>query len=240
MPAPVSATAHVVARSGFGRVRREPGRVQMNVTQADAQRAALRHGVAGVDAEIHEHLMQLGGDAGHLPGTGPGLDAALDIAGKDVGDDAAHLADEHVEVDHGLSRFAAAGKGEHLLDHVRAAARAGFNHLKEFVRFGREVLGAKDMKAHDDRSERVVEVVGDAADEDAEGFEALRAQELFFELFPLGDVRVDHEQGFGSIPFVADEGEPGLHGDRAAVTGALDEFAGPFALLVGGARGVGE
>ena len=46
--------------------------VELDLFQADGEGAALRHGVAGVDAEVHQHLLDLRGvaeqDAGRFRG----------------------------------------------------------------------------------------------------------------------------------------------------------------------------
>ncbi len=59
--------AHVTSRLGAGG---HPGErfIEFLILQFEGERAAFRHGVAGVDTQIHQDLVQLGGVTAHQPG----------------------------------------------------------------------------------------------------------------------------------------------------------------------------
>ena len=105
---------------------------------------------------------------------------------------------------------------------------------------GDSAFFAQDVHADDNGHEGVVQIVGDAADERAEAFEALGAEELFLQLLALGDVGVDDEQGFGLARLVADERGTGLDDDGFVVPGKFGKFADPFAAFLEASDGLPE
>src|SRR5258706_12120262 len=99
-----------------------------------------------------------------------------------------------------------AGKGEDLLDHLRASLGAGRDQVQELslLRLVVTVL-AQQLRTHEDRHEGVIQVVRDATGEGAQALHSLRAKELFFELFSVRNVRVYREHTFGLALLVAHE-----------------------------------
>ena len=57
-----------------------------------------------------------------------------------------------------------------------------------------KLLALEQFHADHNGHQRVVQVVRDAADQDAEAFKPLSAEKLFLELFVLGNIGVDDEQ----------------------------------------------
>ena len=72
----------------------------------------------------------------------------------------------------------AAGEGQHLLDHVGAAAGAALERGQDVEAFLVALVLAQHPDRDHDRREDVVEVVRDAAGQRADALQALRAQEL--------------------------------------------------------------
>jgi|GEM_PF-3730022 len=91
-------------------------------------------------------------------------------------------------------------------------------------------------RGEEDGREDVVEIVGDAGGEHAEAFEALGAEELFLDAFPLGDVGGDDEAALEFAAGVAEDGDAAVEDDGAAVAVVELDFAAPvFAGADGGA-----
>ena len=62
MPTPVSDTAILTCGPGVtGNVMAAVVRIEFGVVDFDGQTAAVVHGIARVDREVHHHLLQLGG-----------------------------------------------------------------------------------------------------------------------------------------------------------------------------------
>ena len=97
MPLPVSETrtATYLPGGGAGNHARECGVERPRWLGADAQEAAVWHGVARVDAEVHEHLVELRGIAIEAAGD-PAAMSHLDpdVPRKGLRDDIGDLAEQ--------------------------------------------------------------------------------------------------------------------------------------------------
>ena len=146
------------------------------------RRAAVRHGIAGVDAQVHQHLIELRRVAfgeRHLA-------VVRQLEGDPLGQDAmqqrGQAAQAVAEVD-GLERQRVrAADGEELPRQQRAALGGAGDRVQlladqRILRAGRGQAGA----GQDDR-QQVGEVVRDAAGEQAEALELLGAVEARLEL----------------------------------------------------------
>ena len=94
--------------------------VEDEVFGAEAEDAAAEHGIAGVDAEIEEDLVNLGGVGGVGPGVGADIFFVGDVFREGLAVDGREIFDEVLEVD--LAEFAAdaLGKVEDLSDEAGA------------------------------------------------------------------------------------------------------------------------
>jgi hypothetical protein len=119
----------------------------------------------------------------------------------------------------GPFRAEAAGEGEDLADDLSAAVGAGLHGIEEVEALGVGDAKPDDREREENGGEDIVEIVGDATGEDAEAFKALGSEELFFELFALGDVEVEGEDGLGGALVVSDGSETCVNGDRGALFG---------------------
>jgi hypothetical protein len=162
--------------------------------------ASFGEGVAGVDAEVEEDLFDLGAVAhdagGCIGGLGADADSGVDAMAEealDVGDDATHVSGF-------LFQSAAPRVAEELFDEfggagggLACALEAGFD--LRFVAVRGE-FGEGDVAV--DSGEEVVEVMGDAAGDEAEGAHFLGFAELALE---EGDLRMVAED-----PDLTDDG----------------------------------
>ena len=185
----------------------------------DAQRAAVGHRVAGVDGEVHEHLLQaraVGEDRGQVVADG---DLQLDELAERAREQRLEVGDERADVEHlGVHDLAAA---EHQqLARERGGALGGAADLVDVLAHGRELvqLVAGERDAGQDHRQQVVEVVGDAAGELADALQALGLREALLELgavalgaAAVGEVRRDRAHR-GDVPVGVEQRE--LHDEQ--------------------------
>ena len=151
--------------------------------------AALGHGVAGVDRQIHQHLLDLAGIRVH--------DAEVIVEHRGDLDVLAQQAPQHLErvLDDGAQIEC------HRLDHLAAGKREQlasqssrpFGRLRDLLdaaagRVVRLQVQHRQLGVAEDRGQQVVEVVSDAAGEPADALQLLGLRELVLESAALGDV----------------------------------------------------
>ena len=186
MPLPVSLTAssHVVAGRQVGQRQQ-----QRDPLDRDRHLAPVGHGVAGVDHQIEQGLLDLGhvdpGRALHLGGD----DRQLHLLAQGARQDAVGAAHGRAQVDHPGVGALPAGKGEQPAhqgggpigggaDAVQLAAHLGLAAQPEGEQLGRP----------HDGGEQVVELVGDAARQPADRLHLLGVQQLLLEALALAHV----------------------------------------------------
>ncbi len=175
----------------------------------DGERAAAaEHGLAGVDQEIEEDLLELNGIAENLE-IGLDLDAEGDAIFSGVaGHDQEGFIDEFLDGDFAEDGLAA-GQAEHGLADFSGLVSAleGFAEgLSDQVHVGIFGLGRLEgeLRVADDGGEEVVELVSDDGGDGADGGEALGFVQLGAERFqlrlqlskPLGE-RIGKRRGRG-------------------------------------------
>jgi hypothetical protein len=208
--------------------------------------------VLGVGAEVEQHLLELhpvaADDAVLLH-----RDAQVDGGGDRRAEQPRALLGDGADVDLDAARGVVPAEGVDLLDELAGAARGGEGLEEVGARGGRGGGGQVEQgelgEAHDGREE-VVEIVGDAAGEGADGLHLLRLAEARLELAlrrEVADGGVDeraaaHRDGreehahrelgaveAAGVPFEAvaalDEGEADLLGE-AGVVGVAEEIRG--------------
>ena len=155
----------------------------MTLVGAQLELAAAGHGVAGIDRQIHDHLLELRNVDPHRPQI-----AAVHHLQRDLFAD--QPAQQHVEIGQHLAEI------EHLRPH-RLLAREGQQmphqarrpvgillDLHDVLerRVGRLVGIEQEIGRHHDGGQHIVEIVGDAAGELADQLHFLRLRDLGFEL----------------------------------------------------------
>ena len=156
---------------------------------AHGEGAALRHGIAGIDAKVHHDLLDHDevGDDGQWGGFGG--EGQADATAEEVPEHFFHVEEGLAEIDglHAGGLFAA--EQEKLPGEFSAVTDFGFQ-LFELAAQGRADLGVRlqEVEVEGERGKGVVEIVGDAAGELAENLGALGLLNLFGEALLLGDV----------------------------------------------------
>ena len=164
--------------------------------------AAARHRVAGVEHEVHQHLLELAAVGEHVDGLGGRDDRERDVLAERAVEQPLRLERDAVDVDGLEPEVVVAAEDQQLPREVRRAL-GGAHDLADVGR-GR-VLGADlladELGVVEDHGQQVVEVVRHAACELAERLHALRALERRLERLLLlaradavGDVGRDAAQ----------------------------------------------
>ena len=152
--------------------------------------SAVRHGVAGVDAKIQQNQFEFGGIDENGPKIFGEIGAHMDVASQRAVEQIAHTVKLGAKIDGlGLERLAASERQQ--LPAQRCAALGGLPHPFENPTAPRRISRPLDHRqAAQDDHEEVVEVVGDAAGQLADGFDFLGLTQLAF--------------GFGQPGLIAD------------------------------------
>ena len=208
--------------------------------------AAGGHGDAGVVDDVLDRAGELAAVGVDGPELGGGLDGAVE--GRAFEGDGGGVLGEVLEGDGLLHGIAAACEGEELEGEVTGAAHAVFGFVEVIACGGGDLWDeACEVEVAEHDHELVVEVVGDAAGEDAEGLEALAAfkfgfeADLLVELFPeLAGLCADAVlEGEGPGEKGEEEGEGAAH-DPEGVRGGPPGGGGEDLKIVGGAEVDGE
>jgi hypothetical protein len=187
--------------------------------------------MSGIGAEIHQYLMHLGGVA-HDKGIRLDVHADIDGGGQRGPQQRAGFLDNPVQLDRLHFVFALPAEGQNLLDEV-FGPQAGLEHLLHVVGEGgiRRGIFHGHFGESDHGGKDVVEIVGNAAGQRADGLHLLGLAQLppkvFFFLFGLdafGQVIHRYEYAF---PAVLISGRNGRFDQQVAIValeGPVDAF----------------
>ena len=208
----VSAGLHVGAH---GRVLL----VQLHRADLDLERSAMGHGVPGVGSQVQEHLLHGGGI--HLHGLHRliGPDRDLDSLGQEGPEHRRQLPGNAGDVGGYRLQLGPPSEAEELPGHGGGPPHRvlDLGHLGSLHRLPRIQSPHDELSIEEDDREHVVEVVGDAAGELADGLHLLRVAELLLQLPPHGDVLHDHLERLRASLLVRDHPAVEPDGDYLAV-----------------------
>ena len=161
----------------------------------DRERAALRHGVPGVDGQVRDHLLELAGIRGHVAERGIEIEPEQDPLAHEPPQHAAHVAHDRVEVDLSRLHDLLAAEREELTDERRRPVGRAADLLDVVTaRVDRGGVREQQLGAAEDGGEQVVEVVGDSARELADRLHLLGESELVLQALSLRNVAQVHQQ----------------------------------------------
>ena len=98
-------------------------RIQQDGVGGEGQPAAARHRVAGVDAQVHQHLLDLAGVGIDVADTRRRTEQQLDLGGNQMLDEAGGVFQQGIEVQDAAAQRLAAAEGDELFDELGAAVR---------------------------------------------------------------------------------------------------------------------
>ena len=183
MPWPVSRTLRAAWRGGRAS-RRKPARSTSAVSRVIVPPGG--HRVAGVDGQVHQHLLDLRRVDADAPEGGVEPRHDLDVLAEERPQHARGVRDEGVEVDDLRLQHLLAAEGEELAHEARGPLGGAHDvlHLAQ-ARVVRVEAPAQQLAVAHDHREQVVEVVGDAAREPADRLHLLRLAQLLLEPPPF-------------------------------------------------------
>ena len=158
----------------------------IDVAQFQAKSSALRHGVARVDHQIHQHLFHLAGidlDLAELPGDNR---VDLHVLAQHAAKHAIHVPQRARQIHDARLQHLLAGEGQDLLGQRSGSLARGANLSEAAVRrvFRRDPPEKKIAVPQDD-GEEVVEIMRDAAGQAAHGFHLDGLPQILFELLVI-------------------------------------------------------
>ena len=201
--------------------------IDLEIAQMQANAPPFRQCVAGIDGEVEEDLVNLGGIAGNQPQIAGRVRVPLDVFRKGVARELLDFPDDVSQVERGMAAFFPTGEGQHLPNHRGTAFGGGFDQAEQFGPVFLGVHLVQHLDGHEDGREGVVEVVGDASGQRADALQALGSGHLLFAEFFLGEILLDGDEVMDSFRIVVNgcDGDP--LGIEASVLAAVDHFRVP-------------
>ena len=199
--------------------------------------AAVRHGVAGIDREVDDHLLELGDVGLDRPQVAAVHDVERDVLADQPAQQHVEIGQRLAEVEHLRPQRLLAREGQQMPHQARGAVGVLLDlHDVLERRIGRPVRVQQEVGRHHDGAEHVVEVVRDAAGELADRLHLLRLGELVLERALLGGLeRIDDRRLVVAL-LLLDRGDVET-GEALARTGERGIDRRDLALPVGGAGG---
>ena len=197
LPAGISALGWGMASASPSRPPPLPDTAHLDVRGRDPDDAAGRHGVAGVDGEIDQHLMDLALVGAHRCEVGIEGELQPDLLAEQALEHPGGVLGDRVQVEDARLHDLPAAERQQLLGQ-RGGALGGRLDLLDLGAEGglsaRLAAGAgiepveDEAAAAEDRGQEVVEVVRDAAGEPPDRLHLLRLAQLLLERLAVGDV----------------------------------------------------
>jgi hypothetical protein len=213
IPVPVSGHRQHDVRT---RSWREAGRhvfgVDGDARQGDVQSPTMRHGIAGVDHEVHDDLLELGGIHTDVARGAHERRIERDVLAQHARQELEQRLQASPRIHHPRLDHLPPAEGQELSGQLRSALRRLERLLcpRGLFRVGLG-HGKEQRRASRDDREQVVEVVRDAAGATTDGFQSLRMiellgekQSLLFQPFERGDVAPLRDEQRGAALFVTD------------------------------------
>ena len=160
-----------------------------DVLRAQGDLAAVGHGVARIDDEIHHNLLELVDVRLHQPQVAPVLQVQIDLLAHKAAQQHLQVGQHVAQLQHLRAERLAAREGEQLTRQRGGAVRVLLDlHDVLEGRIGRAMVGEQQVRIADDRGEHIVEVMRNAAGQLADGVHLLRLREILLQRALLRDV----------------------------------------------------
>ena len=155
--------------------------IELDVLRLDGEVPPAGHGVAGIDHQVHQHLLQVPRVGLHLPEVLPRHRPDRDVLADQAANHLVHAGDDLVEVENARLQDLLPAEGQELPGQLRGA----FPRLLDLFdvrahRIGRWHPADEDARVAQDHRQEVVEVVRDPAGQPTDGLHLLGVTELLF------------------------------------------------------------
>ena len=169
-------------------------------------------GLGGVGHQIHDELLHLRRIRGNVRQPGREVIPHHRLLGDGHCEELGHLQHQAVQIHIDDLQMALPRIGQQLPGQVRGPQRG----LLDLVQIGqgralRRELHRPQIRVAQDGGEQVVEVVGDAAGQDAETLQLLGLAQGLLRLLPLSDVRPDGHELHGYTALAQEGNDGGVH-----------------------------
>ncbi len=155
--------------------------------------------------------MQLRGVGMHRPQIGADAQLEANISRKCVSRNFANILSQLSQVGALRGSFHASGKSQHLTDERRPASSGVLDGVQNTQRFLAAQLFSQHFYRHQNGSQHIVQIMGNAAGQGADAFHALGAQHLLLQLLALGNVGFDVQHALGISLSVFQQRPAGQH-----------------------------
>ena len=197
------------------------------VLESKGQLAAGGHGIAGIDGEIEENLMELRVVANDVPEFFGRIDFKLNGLGKSLVHELFDFVGNFPHVQRHAFAFCHAAKGEDLFHQLCAALGAVIQTGQQMREFGIMRLLLEQADGNHDGRENIIQVVRHATGERAQTFDPLAAGDLLLEFAGVRDVHARSKNGLGLTVHRAHQCPGGFDQNFMASFVAAGEFAHP-------------
>ena len=179
--------------------------VERDVRGFDRELAAGRHGIARIDREIHDDLLDLAAIGANRPEVRGRNHHEIDVLPDHAVEHFEIFGGDIVQVDDARSQHLLAAECQKLASERRRAFGGAGDFLSGSakVRFGPETLQQK-FGVSGNHHQQIVEIVRNAASQAADSFHLLRLAQLLFERATLGHVlgeQLKYDSLFPSIRY---------------------------------------
>src|SRR6266436_9304628 len=137
--------------------------IKQNVFRLYGKDSSVWHGVARINGEIEEYLVELSGVSHYRPEIFLFVNFEGDRLGKGFTNNSADLCNNIARLDENTFPFDSFRKSNNLFYNLRAPLRAHFYHCKNERVFRRIGVAAQHLSTHQDRREDVVQIVSNAS-----------------------------------------------------------------------------
>ena len=171
------------------------GALERRVEKAafNVEPSAKRHGVARIDGEIHQDLVELMDIAAYEAGTAMAGHVELHVFTDHAAEQRLDVIQQFAKIDDAGFGGVPAAEGEELAGHAGGA----FGGVDDLLHVAREFFGTRvhaferELAIAGNDGEEIVKVVRNTAGEASERLHFARLGELLFEIPALGDIDAD-------------------------------------------------
>ena len=178
--------------------------IQIHHRRFQCQRATLRHGIAGIHRQVHDHLFHLPAIGTHQPRLRAAGNLQFDIFAQQPMQHGRHVSHHRVQIHDLGCQHLAATEGQQLSRECRGAVRALLdlvNMLRRPFRLGD--ISHQHLAVAMDDGQQIVEIVRYPAGQPPDSLHLLRLPQFIFQALALADIHDCADQPLRAPAFIA-------------------------------------